>query len=502
MIRLELQFNKSLCSCLKTLVRQVQNQEQTQELRLPDGLPDIGSILGAWGQVILRSKEWHTGSMHISGGVMAWVLYMPEEDTVPQCVETWIPFQMKWEFPDSDRDGVMQTQCLLRSMDARTTSARKIMVRAGIGALSQAFVKDEFEQYSPPELSEDVQLLWKKYPVCMPKEAGEKAFVLEEELTLPASCPKIQKILRYSLYPEIVEEKVVSGRLAFRGAAKLHLLYCGEDGGICSWDFEIPFSQYTELDDTYEEGATAEMIPAVTGLEIDIGEEGLVTMKAGLAAQYVVYDCMILECVEDAYSTANEVTPIMKTLEIPVILDRRKESLYPEAVVEDIGGRIMDTVFYPDHPRVTKEDGDVSGEFPGVFGMLYYDDTGKLQGASARWEGNWELPADDNVKVQMRIHSMGEPQGTFTGGKASLRCDMESQAESIMQKGIDTVCGLSVGEAREKKQDAPSLIVRRMGEDSLWDIAKDVGSTVETIQKVNKLTAEPTPQQMLLIPVL
>jgi len=41
-----------------------------------------------------------------------------------------------------------------------------------------------------------------------------------------------------------------------------------------------------------------------------------------------------------------------------------------------------------------------------------------------------------------------------------------------------------------------------MGEDSLWDIAKDVGSTVETIQKVNKLTAEPTPQQMLLIPVL
>ena len=196
---MELQFNKSLCSCLKTLIRQVQNQEQTQELRLQDGLPDVGTILGAWGQPILRSKEWHSGSMSISGGVMAWVLYKPEEDTNAQCVETWIPFQMKWELPDTDRDGVMHTQCLLRSIDARITSARKIMVRAGIGVLAQAFVQDEFEHYSPPELTEDVQLLWKTYPICIPKEAGEKAFSLEEELTLPPSCPKIQKIWRYAL---------------------------------------------------------------------------------------------------------------------------------------------------------------------------------------------------------------------------------------------------------------------------------------------------------------
>lgn len=499
---MELQFNKSLTSCLKTLTRQVQNQEQTQEIRIPDGLPDIGSVLGAWGQVLLRSKEWHTGSMNISGGVMAWVMYMPEDGVQPQCVETWIPFQMKYEFPDPGRDGAIQTQCLLRSIDARTTSARKIMVRAGIGVLSQAFVKDDFEQYLPTEFSPDMQLLWKKYPVCMPKEAGEKAFSLEESLTLPASCPGIEKILRYSFCPEIVEEKVVSGRLAFRGIGKLHLLYCSEDGGLCSWDFEVPFSQYTDLDDTYEEGATVEMIPVVTGLELETGENGALIMKAGLAAQYVVYDCMMLECVEDAYSTAKEVTPIMKTLEVPVILQRLNEKIYPEITLDDVSGKIVDTVFYPDHPQVLREDTYINGEFPGLFQVLYYDEAGTLQGTSTRWEGNWELPADYDVKVQMRISNAAEVQGTITGGKANLRCEAEALAESTMQKGIPVVCGLTVGEAREKKQDAPSLILRRLGDDSLWDIAKEVGSTVETIQQVNQLTAEPAPQQMLLIPVL
>lgn len=499
---MELQFNKSITSCLKTLTRQVQNQEQTQEIRLPDGMPDIGSVLGAWGQVVIRSKEWHTGSINMSGGVMAWVLYVPEENLQPQCVEVWIPFQMKWELPDTDRDGVMQTQCLLRSIDARMTSARKIMVRSGISVLAQAFLQDDFEQYAPPELPGDVQLLWKKYPVCMPKEAGEKAFVLEEELTLPASCPKIQKILRYSLMPEIEENKIVSGRLVFRGNAKLHLQYCAEDGSICSWDFEIPFSQYTDLDDTYDDGVTVDVMPVVTGLELELGEEGLLQLKAGMAAQYVVYDCMVLECVEDAYSTVNHLTPVLTTLEVPVVLDQRKEAIHAEATVEDIGGKFVDIAFYPDHPRVTREDGNIVGEFSGIFQMLYYDEDGMLQSAAARWEGDWELLADEDVKVQMRIQSSEQPQGSLAVGRASLSCDMTARAESVMQMGIPVVSGLSIGETRERKQDTPSLIVRRMGEDSLWDIAKEAGSTVESIQKVNRLTGEPMHQQMLLIPVL
>ena len=55
---LELQFLKESISCIKPAVRDVQNIEQTQELRLSDGMPDIGRILSAWGQVILRGKEW------------------------------------------------------------------------------------------------------------------------------------------------------------------------------------------------------------------------------------------------------------------------------------------------------------------------------------------------------------------------------------------------------------------------------------------------------------
>ena len=58
---------------MQPVVQDTQVQEQTQEVRVSDGMPDIGSILCSWGQVILRSKEWDGDTITINGGTMVWV---------------------------------------------------------------------------------------------------------------------------------------------------------------------------------------------------------------------------------------------------------------------------------------------------------------------------------------------------------------------------------------------------------------------------------------------
>ena len=74
---MEIQFEKSVFSCLKWNVHTVHYQEVTQDIRVSDDMPDVGRILGAWGQVLLRGKEW-SSTVGVSGGVMVWVLYLPE----------------------------------------------------------------------------------------------------------------------------------------------------------------------------------------------------------------------------------------------------------------------------------------------------------------------------------------------------------------------------------------------------------------------------------------
>ena len=80
---MELQFDKQPISCLNQVKWEQKNQELTQEIRLTEDLPDVGSVLGAWGQTIVRGKQWRKGNMEVTGGVMVFVLYAPEDGSAP-----------------------------------------------------------------------------------------------------------------------------------------------------------------------------------------------------------------------------------------------------------------------------------------------------------------------------------------------------------------------------------------------------------------------------------
>ena len=67
---------------------------------------------------------------------------------------------------------------------------------------------------------------------------------------------------------------------------------------------------------------------------------------------------------------------------------------------------------------------------------------------------------------------------------------------------IPMVTGVELGQKKQPDANRPSLILRRAGENRLWDIAKASGSTMEAIRSANGLSGEPAPNQMLLIPVL
>lgn len=499
---MELQFNKTGLPCLRQLVGEVQNQEVTQEVRLADAMPDIGRILSCWGQIMIRSKEWRGGEMNVSGGVVVFALYAPEDGSDPRSVEAWLPFQMKWGLPDTQRDGTMILSSLLRGVDGRTTSARKLMVRANVSVFAQAFEPGEAALYTPTEVPEDIQLLRRSYPLKLPKEAGEKAFLLDETLTMTAANPGIDKLLRYELRPEIIDQKVMSEKVVFRGVAVVHILYRTEDGELKSWNFEVPFSQYTDLEQEYDQDADARVTMAVTSLELELTEEDTLQLKAGLIGQYVVYDRPVIELVEDAYSPGRTVTPQMETLSIPQLLDMRRETKRAQASVDvGEGVQVIDAAFYPGHPRLRQNGDTAEVEQPGSFQLLCRDAEGNFSGATGRWEESWLLPADMDSRLEAISCPSGKVQSSVMGREVSCQGDVLTEVLATASQGLSMVAGLEIGEAKAPDPNQPSLILRKAGKERLWDMAKRCGSTVDAIRKANQLSDEPEEGQVLLIPV-
>lgn len=498
---MEVNFETSLCTCLKPVLSEIQNSEQTQQLSLSDGMPDVGRVLGAWGQALLRGKEWLGSTVSCTGGMMVWVLYAPEDGSREQCLETWIPFQMKWELPEGTGEGDLRIRCLSRFVDARSVSARKILVRAGMGALAEAYAPMEGACCLPRQTEGDVQLLRREYPIRLPKEVGEKSFALDEELHLPESAPVMEKLIYCRMDPVLGDKKVLSGKTVFRGQAKVHTLYRSTEGQLHSWDFSLPFSQFAELEAEHSPEAQADISLMPTNLEVELDEEGRLRCKAGLTAQYLITDRERISLIEDAYSPSRELTLQKQTLGLPGILDSRREVLYAEQTLPVQGNLAADVCVLPDFPRQRRTEDGVTLEVPAAVQLLYYDQEGQLQGASSRWEGSHTLRAHGDTQFSAAVWPQEEAQVQLGAGEVTVKQELPLEVTAFAWEELPMVSGLELGEVRKPDPDRPGLILRRIGEDRLWDVAKASHSTVEAIRQANGLTEEPAPNQMLLIPV-
>lgn len=499
---MQLQFNKTAIRALGTALQEVQNAEVTQELRLSDGMPDIGRVLTTWGQVIIRSKEWQGSTIGLAGGVMVWTLYAPEDGTEPRSVESWVPFQMKWEVRENGREGPMRMMPLLRFADSRSISARKMMLRAGVSAMVQAMYPMEAEIYSAGEYPEDVQLLKNTYPVRIPVESGEKTFVVDDELMLPESAAPAEKLLSVTAHPEVSEKRVLTDKVVFKGTLNLHIVYRDQDGKVRSWEKPLSFSQLAELDDPYGTDAQADIQMAVTSLEADMGEPGKVRIKCGLVGQYLIDDRLLLELVQDGYSPQREVKLEYSQLELPVILDDRMEYVTAEQPVPGQSGQVADAIFMPDFPRKRQNANGFDLELPGLFQTLIYDETDSLQGVSTRWEGRLSLPADENSNLMITVRSAGNVQTMSSVDGMMLSAQMQLRQQTGKTEAFSMVTGLELGQVQEQDSSRPSVILCTCKGETLWELAKRSGSTVSAICTANGIDGEVPTDQMLLIPVI
>jgi hypothetical protein len=292
----------------------------------------------------------------------------------------------------------------------------------------------------------------------------------------------------------------MTDKAVFRGTGYLHVLYRAADGQLHTWDYELPISQYADLDKEYESDAEVEVLPALTNLELDL-MDGQLRLKAGLTGQYMVYERPMVEIIEDAYSTMRKVETKTEELFIPALLDSLQNTMRVEQSVDFDGGNVIDLAFYPDAPQQLTTKEGVEVHLPGVFDLLIRNTAGQPEGIHAYWEEMASVSAAPDSGVQTAVFPNGVPTAVTSSGGVAMQADMDIRHRVTGDGLIPAVTGLVLGEELPKDPQRPSLILRRAGEECLWDIAKSTGTTVDAIRKANDLEAEPEKDRMLIIPI-
>lgn len=272
---------------------------------------------------------------------------------------------------------------------------------------------------------------------------------------------------------------------------------CGEteDGLLASYRVETPFSEEFGAGDARPSDLVI-ACASVSGsakLESD-GEASAVSLEYSLKVDYSVYSDAGVDVIVDAFSVSNELLSTSESVNIcknklnVTVADRVEGSVTLEVNMPIVDNILAATALRLSVTNIVAGDGEALIEGIASGNIIYYS-------AEANSKNSVAVELPFSLKIPVEGMSEGDDvtgRGEVTavtlkirrGNEIDIRADIAVELEA---SGICTKCvitELNEGEARELPSSAISIHIAKPGE-TLWDVAKALGSTPELVMLQN-----------------
>ena len=468
-------------------------QEQTAEMTVPETMPEIARIVDCFGTVVVGSKTVESGSVTVSGGIQAGVLYVAEgSDNELNRIDVYLPFTVTRKVPAQENSTLFYWGWL-RSIDARFINARKVLVRANLGSELTLYTPAEWRLSQLDRHPAALACKTNVYPMRLPVCVAEKELQLADEVLMPEDGIGADRLLKWSLGAEISDTAVVGEKAVFKGVLRIRVLFRNEAGVLGTWEGTVPFSQYAELDRTGDDPAVS-VQPIFRHVELDTDgqlDSRRLLLNVTMTAQLTAYASVPVTLTEDAYYLGGSFTPAWETRELTPILDLQTTTVEAAVSLPQEAEKVLDWTLLPEAPGAAGPGGEALKA--GLWlNLLYYDADNALQGKILRQSASTGLTRAEGCASVCSLSPAGEAQ--VRGGE--LRLPLRTVCAAQKTETWRNLCGGTAEPAAPGER--PSLIVRRAS-GPLWEVAKASGSTVEAITAANRLDTDALEEERLLL---
>lgn len=485
----------------------VYSREETLEMIVPDACPDIVQISDTYGFCCLTRREMTDSGALLAGTVKVTVFYLPEDGGGLRRLEAELPFQHLTECSQGNSTCRLLAGASVTTAETRMMNPRKVLIRVDLRESVQIYRPATLTVCGalPTDPALGLQQQVQHYQTALALEPGEKAFTLEETLTLPGGKSGILQILRVRPSVCCTEARLIGTKLVFKGTASLELLVQTQEGALSSASFQLPLSQMMESGGAGE-GASFQVVLRILDWQMGplAADSRGVPVTLELAAQAVFYENVPIALVTDAYSITYPVSyqtePLRLqrlshcvTLRHPVrILVETQESVHT----------ICDSHLELGMLQRSREGEQTVLTIPASASVLFSDEQDRYcsQGTTFSVTLPHTLPGDGTLSCSYEVIQLEAlPAATGIELRGTLLVQLHVlqpfQTEGLVELELDQEHPLD-------HSSQPSVVLRRPGKgDTLWGIAKRYCTTMEEITCANDLEEESlSEEQMLLIP--
>ena len=500
---MELALNRDHLSCYDTVLDATVLHEETMEMIVPDACPDILRIVDTAGTVCLKSKEAQEGRVEISGTVRCAVLYLPDGETGVRRIEVNIPF-----FCSADGTGVapgcgVVAVPSVQAAETRSINPRKVLVRVNLAVAVRAYRSADTAFCTGAEDDSAVEQLRESRSAYMVACVQEKPFTFSDDLTISGSRPEAEELLKSSVELICNESKIIGNKLIFKGEAALKLLYRSSDGAIASTDYELPFSQIMEVSGVEEEADCAlDVLLTDLSCSLGAGDGRTVSVSLGLLAQAVVREERSVELLTDIYSVSSELTTELQSYTMNRLLEQNTRRQAAREVIETgvLAKSTLDTYVNLGAVSQIREGEKLTFSADAVVTVVYLAEDDEIYSVSRQIAVPCQADVPEGCTCTCGCRNAGEAFATPTTGGIEVRFELDFHYMVQSTQRVTGVCGVQVNEAPVEEK-GPSIVLRAVAAERLWDIAKSYRTTTADIMQAIELESEEgLSGKLLLIP--
>ena len=504
---MELELDRTQLSGFETVLDTTVCHEETLEAIVPDACPDILRVCETEGTVFLKNKETSEGRAECAGTVRAVLLYLPDGEEGLRRMEVSLPFTCGADSGAVDGRCAMVAAPRLQAIETRLLNPRKVLVKAQLLVQIQVCAPRSDSLctgVAEPE-AVGVEQMCETWETCIVTCVQEKSFPFSDDVSLPGSKPEAEEVLRSRAALRCTESKVIGNKLIFKGEAQLQVLYRTVEGGLCTAEFELPFSQIMEVSGAGEEAACDVQVVLSS---LDCAAEGggrSIQVSMDLLAQAVVRDTRSVRLLTDLYSTAYDLSAELKPCTLERLLDDGEKEQMVREILETgaLAREVLDAWTAVGTVAQTREGERLSLTAEVTVTVLYQTEEGGRASASRTFRVACPLDLPQEAACSCRCSCPAPVFAAPTAGGIEVRFPVRFHYVAREGRKVVSVSAVRLDEeAPRDRSQQPSIVLRMVAPgERLWDIAKCYGTTARDILQANALEEDALPAgQLLLIP--
>lgn len=501
---MELNLKQDRLSGYRTLLETSVLHEETMEAIVPDACPDILHITDTCGQILLKGREAQEGRAEISGTVQCAVLYLPEEGSGLRRMEVSVPFTCAVPAEKVTSSCRVVAAPRVSAAETRALNPRKILLRLGLCIDVQIFAPVEEVVCTAAESDGEIEQLVEEHSAYLTACVQEKPFTFEDELEIPGGRPDAAEILRSGVRLQCAESRIIGNKLIFKGEAALKLLYRTAEGEAANTEYTLPFSQIMEVTEAGEEAdCTVEVQPTDFSCTL-LGDGRAVSVSMELLAQAVVRERRNVEILSDLYATHQMIKPSMQSYTLSQLTERgsRRQTVREMLETEGSVKSVSDVYVCLGETGQSREGERLQVTAEAEITVIYAGEDGRISTVVKPVKIPCALELPEGCACFCTCRNTGEAFAAPTAGGVEVRLDVDFSYLALTTVRMSGVIGAEVTEEEDGGEgEMPSIVLRSVGEERLWDLAKAYRTTRAEILRANELeSGEGLSGRLLLIP--